>query len=187
MTEIIVLKQFFENTLFLHCFLNNLFYKFTHPSPQKSDIHGSQLHVPIILHERVRSSKLMIREGFYPNTERFGQVLGVFCRTGCVCEGFQVVGLMICSGISVSFNVWSMLVSCFFFGQEIQKRRLICSTRWLRSVALPIYLVTYTSLIKGFVDYGMVDEAFSVLSLLQSKGLAPDIVLVNVMMIHTFY
>lgn len=115
MTEIIVLKQFFENTLFLHCFLNNLFYKFTHPSPQKSDIHGSQLHVPIILHERVRSSKLMIREGFYPNTERFGQVLGVFCRTGCVCEGFQVVGLMICSGISVSFNVWSMLVSCFFF------------------------------------------------------------------------
>ncbi|KAG2260752.1 hypothetical protein Bca52824_080046 [Brassica carinata] len=36
-------------------------------------------------------------------------VLGVFCR---IVEGFQVVGLMICSGV---VNVWrSMLVSGFF-------------------------------------------------------------------------
>ncbi|KAG2259560.1 hypothetical protein Bca52824_078854 [Brassica carinata] len=32
-------------------------------------------------------------------------------KTGFVVEGFQVVGLMICSGVSVSVNVWSMLVT----------------------------------------------------------------------------
>ena len=124
--------------------------------------------------------KMMIREGFYPNGERFGQVLGVFCRSGCVAEGFQVVGLMICSGVSVSVNVWSMLVNGFFRSGEPRKavdlfNKMGCSPN----------LVTYTSLIKGFMDYGMVDEAFSVVRIVQSKGLAADIVLVNVM-IHTF-
>ncbi|CAF1926218.1 BnaC05g12840D [Brassica napus] len=124
--------------------------------------------------------KMMIREGFYPNGERFGQVLGVFCRSGCVAEGYQVVGLMICSGVSVSVNVWSMLVSGFFRSGEPRKaadlfNKMGCSPN----------LVTYTSLIKGFMDYGMVEEAFSVVSIMQSKGLAPDLVFVNVM-IHTF-
>ncbi|CAN6879340.1 unnamed protein product [Brassica oleracea] len=124
--------------------------------------------------------KMMIREGFYPNGERFGQVLGVFCRSGCVAEGYQVVGLMICSGVSVSVNVWSMLVSGFFRSGEPRKavdlfNKMGCSPN----------LVTYTSLIKGFMDFGMVEEAFSVVSIMQSKGLAPDLVFVNVM-IHTF-
>ncbi|CAH8391057.1 unnamed protein product [Eruca vesicaria subsp. sativa] len=125
--------------------------------------------------------KMMVREGFYPNSERFGQVLGVFCGRGCVVEGLQVVGLMICSGVSVSVNVWSMLVSGFFRSGEPEKAVGVFN----KMVCCSPNIVTYTSLIKGFVDYGMVDEAFSVLSVLQSKGLAPDIVLVNVM-IHTF-
>ncbi|CAH8381242.1 unnamed protein product [Eruca vesicaria subsp. sativa] len=124
--------------------------------------------------------KMMIREGFYPNGERFGQVLGVFCGRGCVAEGFQVVGLMISSGVSVSVNVWSMLVSGFFRSGEPRK-----AVDLFNKMGCEPNLVTYTSLIKGFMDYGMVDEAFSAVRIVQSKGLAPDIVLVNVM-IHTF-
>ncbi|KAJ0257182.1 putative pentatricopeptide repeat-containing protein [Hirschfeldia incana] len=123
--------------------------------------------------------KMMVRERFYPNGERFGQVLGVFCRRGCVGEGFQVVGLMICSGVSVSVNVWSMLVSGFFrSGEPVKAVDLV--NKMVRSGFSP-NVVTYTGLIKGFVDYGMVEEAFSVLSIVQAQGLAPDIVLCNVM------
>ncbi|ESQ35127.1 hypothetical protein EUTSA_v10007086mg [Eutrema salsugineum] len=128
--------------------------------------------------------KMMITQGFYPNSERFGQVLGVFCRTGCVGQGFQVVGLMICSGISVSVHVWSMLVSGFIRSGELQKA-VDLFNKMIQTGCCSPNLVTYTSLIKGFMDFGMVDEAFSVLSTVQSKGLAPDIVLCNVM-IHTF-
>ncbi|KAG2323945.1 hypothetical protein Bca4012_038272 [Brassica carinata] len=127
--------------------------------------------------------KMMLREGFVPNGERFGQVLGVFCRRGCVVEGFQVVGLMICSGVSVSVNVWSMLVSGFFRSGEPRKA-VDLFNKMVRMGCSP-NLVTFTGLIKGFMDYGMVEEAFSVVSLVQSKGLDPDIVLCNVM-IHTF-
>lgn len=127
--------------------------------------------------------KMMIREGFYPNSERFGQILGVFCRAGCVAQGFQVVGLMICSGISVPVHVWSMLVSGFFRSGEPQKAVDLFNK--MIQIGCSPNLVTYTSLIKGFMDFGMVDEAFTVLSTVQTKGLDPDIVLCNVM-IHTF-
>ncbi|KAG7597288.1 Pentatricopeptide repeat [Arabidopsis suecica] len=127
--------------------------------------------------------KRMIGEGFYPNSERFGQILRLCCRTGCVAEAFQVVGLMICSGISVSVNVWSMLVSGFFRSGEPQKA-VDLFNKMIQIGCFP-NLVTYTSLIKGFVDLGMVEEAFTVLSKVQSEGLAPDIVLCN-LMIHTF-
>ncbi|EOA36834.1 hypothetical protein CARUB_v10008619mg [Capsella rubella] len=127
--------------------------------------------------------KMMIREGFYPNGERFGQIIRLCCRTGCVHEGLQVVGLMICSGISVSVNVWNMLVSGFFRSGEPQKA-VDLFNKMIHSSWSP-NLVTYTSLIKGFMDFGMVDEAFGLLSIVQYKGLAPDIVLCN-MMIHTF-
>jgi len=127
--------------------------------------------------------KRMIGEGFYPNRERFGQILRLCCRTGCVSEAFQVVGLMICSGISVSVNVWSMLVSGFFRSGEPQKAVDLFNK--MIPIGCSPNLVTYTSLIKGFVDLGMVDEAFTVLSKVQSEGLAPDIVLCN-LMIHTY-
>jgi len=127
--------------------------------------------------------KRMIGEGFYPNRERFGQILRLCCRTGCVSEAFQVVGLMICSGISVSVNVWSMLVSGFFRSGEPQKAVDLFNK--MIQIGCSPNLVTYTSLIKGFVDLGMVDEAFTVLSKVQSEGLAPDIVLCN-LMIHTY-
>ncbi|CAA7056704.1 unnamed protein product [Microthlaspi erraticum] len=129
--------------------------------------------------------KMMIREGFYPNSERFGQILGAFCRKGFVTEGFQVVGLMICSGVSVSVNVWSMLVNGFFKSGEPQKAVDLFNKMVQIGGGSSPNLVTYTSLIKGFMDFGMVDEAFSVLTTVQAKGLAPDIVLCNVM-IHTF-
>ncbi|KAL1224178.1 putative pentatricopeptide repeat-containing protein [Cardamine amara subsp. amara] len=127
--------------------------------------------------------KMMIGEGYYPNNERFGQILAMFCRSGCVAEGFQVVGLMICSGISVSVNVWSMLVSGFFRSGEPQKAVDLFNK--MMQIGCSPNLVTYTSLIKGFMDFGMVEEAFTVLSTVESKGLAPDIGLCNVM-IHTF-
>ncbi|KAJ4915979.1 putative pentatricopeptide repeat-containing protein [Raphanus sativus] len=128
--------------------------------------------------------KMMIREGFYPNGERFGQVLGVFCRKGCVAaEGLQVVGMMICSGVSVSVNVWSMLVSGFFRSGEPGKAVELVNK--MVRIGFSLNLVTYTSLIKGFMDSGMVGEALGVVSVVQSKGLAPDIVLCNAM-IHMF-
>ncbi|XP_019091335.1 PREDICTED: putative pentatricopeptide repeat-containing protein At1g16830 [Camelina sativa] len=127
--------------------------------------------------------KMMIREGFYPNGERFGQIIRLCCRKGCVAQGFQVVGLMIYSGISVSVHVWNMLVSGCFRSGEPQKAVDLFNK--MIQVGCSLNLVTYTSLIKGFMDFGMVNEAFSLLSIVQSQGLAPDIVLCN-MMIQTF-
>ncbi|CAI0460045.1 unnamed protein product, partial [Linum tenue] len=122
----------------------------------------------------------MVRKGYYPTAQTFETVLNCFCRVGNLGGAFQVLGLMVVLGASLSVMIWTKLIGGFFnLGEPVKAGFLF--KKMVETGCSP-NVVTYTTLFRGYVESGMVDGAFTVLTAMESGGLAPDLVLCNVLM-----
>ncbi|KAL6008218.1 hypothetical protein ACLOJK_033724 [Asimina triloba] len=124
--------------------------------------------------------RLMMGQGFFPNSGTFSMVMNCFCKAGRLVEALQVLGLMITSGIQLSVTIWSILIDGF-----CKIGRVDSASQLLRHVvdssSFRPNIVTYTSLVKGFFEARMFDEAFDVLNEMESQGCQPDLVLYNML------
>ncbi|CAL1393453.1 unnamed protein product [Linum trigynum] len=122
----------------------------------------------------------MVSKGYYPTAQTFETVLNCFCRVGNLGGAFQVLGLMVVLGASLSVMIWTKLIGGFFnLGEPVKAGFLF--KKMVETGCSP-NVVTYTTLFRGYVESGMVDGAFTVLTAMESGGLAPDLVLCNVLM-----
>ncbi|KAE8677917.1 mitochondrial chaperone BCS1-like [Hibiscus syriacus] len=101
------------------------------------------------------------------------------CKMSRLAEAYQVLGLMITLGVSVSIKVWSILIDVFFRLHQPDLAYALFN-KMLRTGCSP-NLVIYTNLIKGFLDSKVVNTASSILNRMESDGYVPDLVLCNVL------
>nr|XP_028952637.1 putative pentatricopeptide repeat-containing protein At1g16830 [Malus domestica] len=107
---------------------------------------------------------MMLQWGYSPKVETFEMILSCLCKMGKIVEAHQVLGLLITLGIAVSrLDVAGKLLE-----------------KMVETGSSPS-IVTYTTLIRGFLKSNMVSEAFNILNIMESKGYAPDLVLCNVL------
>ncbi|XP_065853903.1 putative pentatricopeptide repeat-containing protein At1g16830 isoform X2 [Euphorbia lathyris] len=123
--------------------------------------------------------EIMLREGYYPNSETFEMLLNCYCKKGRLEEAFQLLGLMMTLGISLSIKIWTVLIDGFC--RLHQPVMASCLLEKMVKCGCSPNIVTYTTLFKGFMGSGMLSSAFNVLNTMELKGCAPDLHLCNVL------
>ncbi|KAJ0968025.1 hypothetical protein J5N97_024942 [Dioscorea zingiberensis] len=123
----------------------------------------------------------MMHRGFWPNSGTYSMVLDCFHKAGKIMELLQLLGLMTVLGGGFQWPLGPVLIDLY---RKIGKLDMAAKlfSKMVESGCSP-HVVTYTTLIKGFLESNMHDhdEVFHLLDFMEANGCQPDLVFYNIL------
>ncbi|KAF8748888.1 hypothetical protein HU200_012815 [Digitaria exilis] len=122
----------------------------------------------------------MLRHGFLPGAASLTDVFACCSKAGTMPELLQLLSFAHVSGCQLNSAMWTCLIARLCREERLDDAYTMLA-KMLGSGFSPT-AITYTPLLKGFLQAGMYDVAGELMGSMVSAGCSPDIVMYNVMM-----